>query len=86
MHNKALVTTTEDYSVFPYQVSIGLKDGGIRGPIDSPLMRYSSVLNRDPKSSNRIAGKSATIFDKSTVRKARKMVRFRMAVCQHLLF
>ena len=77
-NNQPLVTATEDYSVFPYQVSIGTNE--------TPGLRYSSVLNRDPKSSNRIAGKSATIFDKSTVRKARKMVRFRMAVCQHLLF
>jgi len=79
-NNQPLVTATEDYSVFPYQVSVGLKSGGIEIVVGNPNLWYSSVLNRDPSIRNKIAEKAATIFDKSTVRKARRMVRFRMAV------
>ena len=66
-----LVTTMEDYSVFPYQVSIGTNE--------TPGLSYSSVLNRDP-GSNKIDGKVATIFDLSTVWTAHRMVKFGMAL------
>ncbi|MFM9984953.1 MAG: hypothetical protein ACKVOK_06935 [Flavobacteriales bacterium] len=73
MNTTQAVTTTEDYTVFPYQV----------GPI--PGLKYSSVLNRDP-SSFKIVGKGASILHTETVLKARQLVRFGMVVYQMLLF
>ena len=72
-NNQQAVTTTEDYTVFPYMVR------------PFPALNYSSVLNRDP-SSNKIVGKEASILQTETVGKARQLVRFGMAVYQMLLF
>ena len=69
-NNQQAVTTTEDYTVFPYMVH----------PL--PALNYSSVLNRHPSSSTEIVAKGASIIDKAAVRNARQLVRFGMAVYQ----